>query len=318
MATSAACIGIVGSGLIGHSWAMLFASAGYNVFLYDIDASRVAIAMDTIQSSLQDLEKKGLLKGSLSADQQYELIQGVDDLALAVKGAKHVQECVPEDLELKKKVFCQMDELAEDYTVLSSSTSGLIPSLFTENLKHRQNCVVSHPTNPPYYLPYVEIVPAPWTNKVVVTNTKALLEEIGLKPIAMTKEKIGFVLNRIQTGINMESLRLVEEGVVTPEEIDICMKWGLGMRYAVIGPFETMHLNADGLKRYYELYSPLYSSIADDLGPKPAFEGPAIEKMAATMETSMPLDTLAQRRQLRDQRLTALSTLKKEFQEKLQ
>ncbi|XP_077996799.1 lambda-crystallin homolog [Glandiceps talaboti] len=271
---------------------------GYNVFLYDIDASRVAIAMDTIQSSLQDLEKKGLLKGSLSADQQFELIQGVDDLALAVKGAKHVQECVTEDLELKKKVFCQMDELAEDYTVLSSSTSGLIPSLFTENLKHRQNCVVSQPTNPPYYIPYVEIVPAPWTDKMVVTNTKALFEEIGLKPITMTKEKIGFVMNRIQIGIHTEALKLVQEGVVTPEEVDICMKWGLGMRYAAIGPFEIMHLNSDGFKRHMEKYCQTYKKISDDLGPKPAFEGPEIDKIAETMETSIPLDTLAQRRQL--------------------
>ncbi|XP_077977895.1 lambda-crystallin-like [Glandiceps talaboti] len=315
-ASKNAKIGIVGSGIIGQSWAMIFASAGYKVYLYDVEPSFVAKAMDTIKISLQDLEKSGLLKGKLTADQQFGLISGVDNLESVVKGAKHVQECVPENLELKKKVFSQIDELADDFTVLSSSTSTLIPSLFTEHLKHRQNCVVSHPTNPPYYCPFVEVVPAPWTDKTVASNTKALLEEIGMKPIVMMIEKKGFLLNRLHWALHNECIRLVEENVVTPEDVDTCMKWGPGMRHAFIGPFETMHLNAEGFRSYIERYGECQIDVTKDFGPIPTFTGPVVDKISTAMEAIIPLDSLAERRRWRDQRIIALYKLKKEFDEK--
>ncbi|XP_077863574.1 lambda-crystallin-like isoform X2 [Saccoglossus kowalevskii] len=294
---------------------MLFAGAGYNVSLFDIDPSFVAKAINNIKEQLHELEKSGMLKGALTADEQFGLISGCDNLSTAAKGAKHIQECVPEELELKKKVMSQIDSVADDHTVLSSSTSTLVPSLFTEDLKHRHNALVSHPVNPPYYVPFVEIVPAPWTDKSVVTNTKILLEEIGLKPITMTKEKPGFVLNRIQYAIINECYRLVEEGVVNTEDVDTCMKWGLGMRYAFMGVFETIHLNAEGAKNYCERYAEGMKNVSRDFGPIPSFTGPFVDKMQEEICESIPLDKLAERRQWRDKRLIALAKLKKEMDE---
>jgi len=138
-------VGVVGSGLIGRSWAMLFASAGYRVQIYDISAEQVATALGNILVQLKDLNEAGLLRGKLSVEEQHALISGTDSLQKCVQGAKYIQECVPENFDLKAKVFAQIDEFVDDKTILASSTSSMPISTFSEKLKHRSQCIVSHP-----------------------------------------------------------------------------------------------------------------------------------------------------------------------------
>ncbi|KAF4527942.1 hypothetical protein B566_EDAN012835 [Ephemera danica] len=192
---------------------MLFASVGYKVFIYDIDEKQIST------SSLEQ----------------------------CLNGACHVQECVPENLDLKRKVWSEVDHLIVDGTcVLASSTSTFLPSKISEGLEHRSQFVVAHPVNPPYYVPLVELVPSPWTESSVMTRTRAIMEEIGQKPVSLTREIEGFALNRIQYAILNETWRLVEDKVLDVKDIDIVMSEGLGMRYAFLGPLETAHLNAEG------------------------------------------------------------------------
>ncbi|XP_030163378.1 lambda-crystallin homolog isoform X5 [Lynx canadensis] len=178
---AAGVVVIVGSGLIGRSWAMLFASGGFRVKLYDIEQQQVTNALENIRKEMTFLEQSGSLKGSLGAQDQLSLISGCLNIQEAVEGALHIQECVPENLELKKKIFAQLDQIIDDQVVLSSSTSCLLPSQLFAGLAHVQQCLVAHP-----------------------------------------------------------------EGIVSPSDLDLVMSDGLGMRYAFIGPLETMHLNAEG------------------------------------------------------------------------
>jgi len=307
-------VGIVGSGLIGRSWAMLFASVGYNVTMYDVEPQQIKSALDDIKNQLTELEKTGMLRGTLTPSQQFAKIKGSTKLEECVKDTMYVQECIPERLDIKQDMFQQLDKLVTDKTILASSTSCILPSKFTENLKHRSNAIVVHPVNPPYYVPLVELVPAPWTNPDVLTFTRKLMKEIGQAPVTLRKEIDGFILNRIQYALMAEAWRIYEDGVATVEDIDTVMSEGLGMRYAFLGPFKVPHLNAEGYKDYMEKFAAGIHRITSNFGPAPHMDqNPTLKKINDELLAEIPLDKLLESRMWRDQRVAALSKLKRDM-----
>jgi len=229
-----------------------------------------------------------------------------------VSNALHVQECVPENLELKKKVFADIDEHLNDRTVVASSSSCFLPSLFTEQLKHRSQMLVAHPINPPYFVPLVELVPSPWTDPKVMSSTHQLLSNVGQKPVTLKKEVPGFIVNRIQYAILNECYRLVRDDVISVDDVDSVMSDGLGMRYAFMGPWETAHLNApNGMPDYFQRYAQGIFDVSNDMGATPMMEGDTAKKIGDAMLNRIPVEQLKQRQKWRDEKLIALSKLKK-------
>ncbi|KAM5278923.1 lambda-crystallin homolog isoform 5-T5 [Hipposideros larvatus] len=262
MASSAAgLVVIVGSGLIGRSWAMLFASGGFKVKLYDIEQQQITNALENIRKEMKLLEQLGALKGTLSAEQQLSLITGCSNIQEAVEGAMHIQ------------------------------------------------------VNPPYYVPLVELVPHPETAPATVDRTHALMQKIGQSPVRVLKEIDGFALNRLQYAVISEAWRLVQDGIVSPNDLDLVMSDGLGLRYAFMGPLETMHLNAEGMLNYCDRYSEGMKRVLKTFGPIPEFSGATVEKVHQAMCAKVPDDPehLTARRQWRDTCLMRLARLKSQM-----
>ena len=235
---------IVGSGSIGVAWGIVFARAGYDVNIYDIDPERIAKAKVDLKNRLEMLEQF-----SLSAEEKSKLLSRFNyfvELSPALEDVDYVQECVPEKRELKEQVFRQLDALAGETTILASSSSAITASEFAGNIQGKSRCLVVHPGNPPYLLSVAEVVPAPFTSENTVEMATAILTKVKMRPILVHQEIEGFVFNRLQGAILREAYCLVRDGVVTAADVDRIVTDGLAKRWAVIGPFATTALNVQG------------------------------------------------------------------------
>jgi len=309
-------VAVVGSGFIGRSWAMLFAGAGYHVTLFDIKPEQLAAALSDIKHQLHILKEQGLIRGSLSIEEQFKLLSTSTNLKEAMSGALYVQESVFETLEAKTAIFKEMDKFAVDGQILASSTSTIPPTKFTSEITHKANCIVAHPCNPPFYCPVIELVPNQWTLPEVMKKTDEIMKEIGQVPVKLKKEVVGFGLNRIQYALLAECWRLVRDDVMEVEDIDKLFKDGLGLRYAFFGPLEITHVNANGVADYCERYNRGYLNCIETMGDAPPWEGELLEKVRAPLEKQVPLDQLKKKCEWRDVRLAALAKLKKDLNEK--
>jgi len=294
-------IAIVGAGLIGRSWAIVFARAGHDVALHDADTGVLSHNLAVIDESLVDLEAAGLLDESPATIRKRIVGSGSVEDALA--GAAYVQENIRETLDAKRAMFARMDAIAPPATILASSTSTIPMSQIGEGLPGRGRCVVAHPVNPPHLVPLVEIAPAPWTSAETVERTRSLLEAAGQVPIVVKKEIQGFILNRLQAALLAEAMRLFESGYASADDIDKCVRSGLGLRWSFMGPFETIDLNAPGgVLDYAGRYGPLLCEIAGS----PRWSDATLEALETERREILSAEDLGKRAAWRDRQLMAL------------
>jgi L-gulonate 3-dehydrogenase len=295
-------IAVIGAGLIGRSWAVVFAGGGCEVALYDVAHEVAENARMLVMQGLEDLAEQGLLQNPQTAAARVRLATNLRD---ALDGAILVQENLPEKLETKRAIFSELDRLADPEAILASSTSTIVASLFSQDLAGRHRCLVAHPVNPPHLIPLVELVGAPWTAPAIIAKAKAIYEAVGQAPIVVQREIDGFILNRLQAVLLSEAFRLVGDGYVTPQDLDKTLKDGLGLRWSFMGPFETIELNAPaGIPDYCRRYGPSLSALST-ANPS-LYAGENLARILAQWGKALAPEQVAARMRWRDRRLAAL------------
>ena len=256
-------VAVVGTGVIGASWAALYLARGLNVVATDPAPDAEANLHRYVDDAWKQLKVIGL-----SPKASRNRLEFTPDLKKAVSDADFIQESGPERLDLKIKLFEEMDAAAPPDAIMASSSSGLTMSLMQSECKHPERCVIGHPFNPPHMIPLVEVVAGAKTSPETVQRALAFYTSIGKKAIHVRKEMIGHVANRLQGALYREVVYLVEQGVLDVADADAAVCWGPGLRWGVMGPNLLFHLGGGqgGLRHFLEHLSGPMATWWKDLG----------------------------------------------------
>ncbi|SOE92061.1 3-hydroxyacyl-CoA dehydrogenase [Burkholderia sp. D7] len=296
---------IVGGGSIGVAFCIVFARSGFKVRLYDPAEERRRAVEPEVRARLDDLAEFGLLNDS--AESVLARIVVLDNLADTVRDAVLVQECAPERADLKRELFMQIDEYASADAVLASSSSALTVSSFADALRGRERCLVAHPGNPPYLISVIEIVAAPFTSSEAIARANALYEEAGMNAVQVANEIEGFIFNRLQGALLREANCLVRDGVASVGDIDRVVRDGVGLRWSVTGPFETVDLNTrGGIESHARKMGPAYERMGASRGQHDPWTPELVARVAGERRAELSLKDWDARVQWRDRRLMAL------------
>jgi 3-hydroxybutyryl-CoA dehydrogenase len=231
-------IAIIGAGLMGHGIAQIFANEGYPVTLMDLNSDLLVQAIENIRSNLAVMAEK-----NIGTQQDIETlisrIKTTTDMTEATADAHFVVEAVSENLDLKQKVFQELDSFCRRDTILATNTSVISITEIASKAEFRDRIVGTHFWNPPYLIPLVEVVRGEDTSEKTMDQTFSLLQAVGKHPVRVNKDVPGFVANRLQHALWREAISIVEKGIADAETVDECIRFGFGLRLPVLGPMEN-------------------------------------------------------------------------------
>lgn len=259
-------ISVIGAGLMGHGIAQIFASKNYSVHLLDVKDELLSRAVENIRLNLSMMARKIIIPESV-IDTVISRIKTTTNMAEATSDAQLVIEAVPENLELKQKVFQDLDQLCPPETILATNTSVISITEIAAKARRRERILGTHFWNPPYIIPLVEVVKGRETSEEVVETTYHLLENAGKRPVKVMKDVPGFIGNRLQHALWREAISIVENGIADAASVDEVIKEGFGIRLPVLGPLE----NADmvGLDLTLAIHDYILKYLNSSPGPSP-------------------------------------------------
>ncbi len=306
-------VAVIGTGVIGRSWLRVFARAGYQTRAWDPDPARVQEAWDWLKADLKRARREhGLRKRAARTEREH--VERCETLEEAVDGAVWVQECGPEDLATKRSIFAALDKRAPEKAILASSTSALDMSAIAEGIRGAGRCVVAHPVNPPHVVPVVEVLGGRHTDPLVLRRAVRFLERVGQTPVLLRKYVPGFLLNRMQAALVREAVNLVADGVATAEAVDAVIRDGLGLRWALMGPFGVGNTNADGgLREYFSRYGTTLETLSADLHPGVALRPEVIDQIAKSVDAAYRRAPREELRAWRDDMVLRIRQVKEQF-----
>jgi 3-hydroxyacyl-CoA dehydrogenase len=246
-------IAIIGTGVIGASWAALFLARGLDVIATDIAPDAKPKLEAFIEAAWPALEGLGLAPGASRS--RLTFTANLDE---AVTGSDFVQENGPERIDFKKDLYRHLDNILEPGTIIASSSSGLTMSEIQSACEHHpERCVIGHPFNPPHLIPLVEIVGGARTSEQTIERVAAFYSSLGKRTVRLHKEVPGHVANRLQAALYREMVYLISEGVVSVADADTAVSWGPGLRWGGMGPSLLFHLGGgdDGIEHFFEQFT---------------------------------------------------------------
>ena len=301
-------VGVIGGGLIGASWAAIFSKSGFNVFIYDPFPDVFETYKSRVTSFLEELKS---IDETINIEESLNRISANVTIEDLCSNVEYIQESAPEILSVKQELFAKLDNLAPDEVVIGSSSSAMPISSITQNLKGQHRCIIAHPANPPHLIPCVEICPGENTSNKTIEKTKEIFTASGASIVNVKKEIDGFILNRLQGALLNEAMRLYSDGYASSDEIDATIRDGLGLRWAFMGPFETIDLNAPGgIKDYISRYGPMYIEMAKNQTKIPDWSEEAGKKLEIERRKILGHDELENRAKKRNQLLKSLRKVK--------
>jgi 3-hydroxyacyl-CoA dehydrogenase len=244
---------IIGTGVIGASWAALYLAKGLEVVATDIAPNAEAALKQFVEAAWPALKRLGLAPGASQSKLSF-----TPKIEAAVSGADLVQENGPERLDFKQKLYGQLDDLLPADVIIASSSSGLTMSEIQSGCRsHPERCVIGHPFNPPHLVPLVEIVGGAKTSEETIERVAEFYESIGRRTVRVRKEMPGHVANRLQAAIAREVYYLVAEGVVSAADVDTALCWGPGLRWGLMGNMLLNHLGGGkgGMEHFLEQFT---------------------------------------------------------------
>ncbi|WP_454743176.1 3-hydroxyacyl-CoA dehydrogenase NAD-binding domain-containing protein [Cupriavidus necator] len=257
-------IAIVGTGVIGASWAAQYLASGFDVIATDPAPNAEANLRKFVDDAWTVLTRIGLSPGA-----SRERLEFTSDMKQALEQADFVQENGPERLDFKIKLYAEMDSVTPPDSLIASSSSSLTMSAVQSKCEHPERCVIGHPFNPPHVVPLVEVVGGAKTSPAAIEKALAFYKSIGKRAILLRKEVPGHVANRLQSALYREVLYLVEQGVLSVADADDAVSWGPGLRWGVMGPSLQFHLagGAGGIQHFIDhLMPPVLEALWKELG----------------------------------------------------
>ena len=306
-------IGICGVGLIGASWAIGFANAGFKVFVYDSHKESFITFKETSKKLIQDIRIINPSIDEAKINSNIKLDCTVQEIC---EDTILVQESVLEDLEIKKRVFEQLDKFSSKNTIIASSSSYLLISKISERVNGKHRCINAHPALPPHIVPFVEVAGGIDTDPNIIKQAVSIYKMAKYAAITVNKETEGFVLNRLQGALLNEAVRLHEGGFASMEDIDIALKHALGIRWAFLGPFEIMDLNApEGIKDSFTRYKKGIQNLAREQNSVPGYSEEYLNKLEIDQRKRLPYDVRNERVEKRNKMIALIRKLKLELGE---
>ena len=300
---------IIGGGVIGGGWAARFLLHGWDVAVFDPHPEterRVSEVMANAKASFPDL-----FEATLPTEGSLEFVASIAD---AIEGADWIQESVSERLDLKHAVFAKIQEHTTGDEVLGSSTSGFTPTDLQQGSSDPGQILVAHPFNPVYLLPLVEIVPSKETRSEITDKAKALLTELGMKPLVVRKEIDAHIADRFLEAVWREGLWLIKDGVATTEEIDDAIRYGFGLRWAQMGLFETYRVagGEEGMAHFIKQFGPALQFPWTKLMDVPELTDELVQTIADQSDEQSGMHSIRELERIRDKNLVGIMRALKE------